>query len=72
MRDIIHYDKNNDLLNLYLISCGHDGYHREFLDLHLCNSNSGKETNFRGAHMGALCQHTLPTLDVVTDRPTKR
>lgn len=53
----------------YLISCGHDGHHREFLDLHLCDSHSGQETNLRRAHVGALRKHTLPTLNVVTDGP---
>lgn len=61
--------KRKVLLIAYLISCGHDGHHREFLDLHLCDSHSSQETNFRGAHVGALCKHTLPTLNVMTDGP---
>lgn len=53
----------------YLISCRHHSHHREFLDLHLRDSNSGKEADLRGAHVGAFGQHTLATLDVMTDRP---
>lgn len=67
------YNKNMHIfIILYLISCRHDSHHREFLDLHLGDSNGGKEANLRGAHVGAFGQHTLPTLDVVTDRPVRR
>lgn len=53
----------------YLISCGHYGHHREFLDLHLCDAHSGQEADLRGAHVGPFSQHALPALDVVTDGP---
>lgn len=53
----------------YLISCRHDRHHGKFLDLHLRDSHGGQEADLRGAHVGALGQHTLATLDVVTDRP---
>ena len=53
----------------YLVSCGHDGHHREFLDLHLCDAHSGQEADLRRAHVGALCEHTLPTFNVMTDGP---
>lgn len=37
------------------------------MNLHLCDSYSGQETNLRWAHVGALCKHTLPALNVMTD-----
>ncbi len=55
----------------YLISCGHDGHHREFLDLHLCDSHSGQEADLRRAHVSSLRKHTLPALNVMTDRPVE-
>ena len=57
------------LLQACLISCGHDGHHGEFLDLHLCDSHGGQEADLRRAHVSALCKHTLAALDVMTDRP---
>lgn len=60
------------LLQAHLISCGHDGHHGEFLDLHLCDSHGGQEADLRRAHVGALCKHTLAALDVMTDWPRDR
>lgn len=37
------------------------------MDLHLCDSHSGQETYLWRAHVGALCKHTLPALNVMTD-----
>lgn len=53
----------------YLVSCGHNSHHREFLDLHLRDSHSGQETDLRRAHVGPFCKHALPALDIMTDRP---
>lgn len=53
----------------HLVSCGHDGHHRELLDLHLCDAHGGQQADLRRAHVGALRKHTLPTLDVMTDGP---
>lgn len=53
----------------YLISCGHYSYHREFLNLHFCDSHSGQKTDLRWAHVGPFGQHALPALNVVTDWP---
>lgn len=38
------------------------------MDLHLCDPHCGQETNLRWAHVGALCKHTLPALNVMADR----
>lgn len=53
----------------HLISCGHYSHHREFLNLHFCDTDCGQEPDFRGAHVGALRQHTLSTLNIMTNRP---
>lgn len=53
----------------YLISCGHYSYHREFLNLHFCDSHSGQKTDLRWAHVGPFSQHALPALNVVADWP---
>lgn len=52
----------------YLVSCGHNSYHRELMDLHLCDSHRGQESYLWRAHVGALCEHTLPTFNVMTNR----
>src|SRR4029434_7099896 len=53
----------------HLVASGHDGHHRELLHLHLGDAHGGQQADLRGAHVGALGQHTLPALDVMTTEP---
>lgn len=56
---------------LYLISRGHDSHHRELVDADLSHSHSSQQANLWRAHMCSFSQHTLPSPDVMTNRPVQ-
>lgn len=53
----------------YLIAGGHDGDHGELVNADLGDPHCGQEADLRGAHVGALGQHTLAAPDVMTYWP---